>query len=56
MTIAFAGVYSPSVILKMALPWFGFKILMGFIYSPVALACVKFLKKDEQQNEEAAQV
>jgi len=47
MTIAFAGVYPPSVILKMALPWFVFKVLMGVVYSPVAAACVKFLKRNE---------
>jgi queuosine precursor transporter len=55
MTIAFAGVYSPSVILKMAIPWFGFKVLMGLAYSPIALVCVKFLKNSSAKDEEVPQ-
>lgn len=50
MLIAFAGVYSPKVILMMSIPWFIYKILMGLAYTPLSYGAIALLvrfKKDE---------
>ncbi len=44
MIIAFAGVYSPRTILFMSIPWFLYKIAMGFAYTPLSYGAIKILR------------
>lgn len=44
MFVAFFGVYSVSAIWLMIIPWWGFKILMGFCYTPLSYLAIYLLK------------
>jgi uncharacterized integral membrane protein (TIGR00697 family) len=52
MIIAFTGVYSPKVILFMSIPWFLYKIAMGFTYTPLAYGMIKVLRKFKDHGTE----
>ena len=52
MIIAFTGVYSPKVILFMSIPWFLYKIAMGFAYTPLAYGMIKVLRKFKDHGTE----
>jgi queuosine precursor transporter len=41
MIIAFYGVFSDERILMMALPWWLYKVTMGFLYSPISYFILK---------------
>ncbi len=45
MIIAFAGVYSLKTILLMSIPWFFYKIIMGFFYTPLSYGAIKIMRK-----------
>ena len=55
MFVAFLGVYPLKVIIMMTLPWWIFKVIMGFIYTPMSYLGIHLLrgknKKEEIQNE-----
>ncbi len=51
MIIAFAGVYSPKVILFMSIPWFLYKIIMGFLYTPLSYGAISLLTKLRKTND-----
>ena len=55
MFVAFLGVYPLKVIIMMTLPWWIFKVIMGFIYTPMSYQGIHLLrgknKKEEIQNE-----
>lgn len=53
MIIAFAGVYTPHQILLMSIPWWIYKICMGFVYTPLSYGMInilKYYKKDDSQS------
>lgn len=53
MTIAFAGIYSLKTIVLISIPWYLYKILMGFLYTPLSYLGIYFLKyenKSDQNN------
>ena len=45
MVIAFAGVYPPKTIILIILPWWIYKVLMGFLYTPLSYLGVYILRK-----------
>lgn len=53
MIIAFAGVYTPHQILLMSIPWWIYKVCMGFVYAPLSYGMInilKYYKKDDSQS------
>lgn len=48
MTIAFLGVYEWPVLLSLIVTWWLYKVLMGFLYTPLAYLGVKFLKEKDE--------
>ncbi|MCC6323854.1 queuosine precursor transporter [Candidatus Nomurabacteria bacterium] len=53
MIIAFAGVYPPHQILLMSIPWWIYKVCMGFVYTPLSYGMINILKyyrKDDSQS------
>jgi uncharacterized integral membrane protein (TIGR00697 family) len=53
MIIAFAGVYTPHQILLMSIPWWIYKVCMGFVYTPLSYGMINILKyyiKDDSQS------
>jgi uncharacterized integral membrane protein (TIGR00697 family) len=53
MIIAFAGVYTPHQILLMSIPWWIYKVCMGFVYTPLSYGMInilKYYKKDDSQS------
>lgn len=45
MSIAFVGVFAPEKILTMAIPWWIYKVLGGFIYTLISYFILSLLKK-----------
>jgi len=50
MTIAFAGVYSLKTMLLIGAPWFVYKVIMGFLYTPLSYLGIYFLKYENKSN------
>ena len=50
MLIAFAGIYSIKTILLIGLPWWLYKVGMGFIYTPLSYLGVYLLKYENKSN------
>lgn len=48
--VAFAGVYSYSVLLSMILTWWLYKVVMGFLYTPLAYIGVSLLRGKEPEK------
>ncbi len=46
MLIAFLGVYETPVLLSIMLTWWLYKILMGFLYTPLSYLAIKLLKNE----------
>ena len=46
MFVAFLGIYSIHTILLIIIPWWIFKVLMGFLYTPISYLGVYLLKKE----------
>jgi hypothetical protein len=44
MTIAYAGILPVSVIFAIILPWWLYKVLMGFLYTPLSYLGIRLLK------------
>jgi len=45
MSIAFVGIYPATTILLIIIPWWLFKVLMGFLYTPLSYLGIYFLRK-----------
>ena len=50
MSIAFVGVYPVKTILLIVLPWWIFKVLMGFVYTPLSYLGIHILRKYEKTS------
>src|SRR5207247_631599 len=50
MSIAFVGVYPLSTIIKIIIPWWIFKVLMGVLYTPLSYLGIYLLKKDGNKD------
>ncbi|MEK7219429.1 MAG: queuosine precursor transporter [Patescibacteria group bacterium] len=46
MSIAFIGVYPIKTIMMIIIPWWIYKIFMGFLYTPLSYLFIRILKKD----------
>lgn len=49
MVIAYAGVLPWQVILGIIIPWWLYKVAMGFLYTPLSYIGVKLLKEPEEK-------
>ena len=45
MSIAFIGVYPIKTIMMIIIPWWIYKIFMGFLYTPLSYLFIRILKK-----------
>lgn len=50
MIIAFAGVYSFRTMLLIGAPWFFYKVIMGFLYTPLSYLGIYLLKYENKSN------
>jgi uncharacterized integral membrane protein (TIGR00697 family) len=50
MSIAFVGVYPLKTILLIIIPWWLFKVGMGFVYTPLSYLGVRLLKGKNESN------
>src|SRR5258708_21273803 len=50
MSVAFVGVYPLGTIVSIIIPWWIFKVLMGFLYTPLSYLGI-YLLKEKQLNE-----
>ena len=50
MSIAFIGVYPIKTILYIIIPWWFYKVLMGFLYTPLSYLGIRILKKYENKS------
>jgi hypothetical protein len=48
MLIAFAGVYSPKVLISIIISWWLYKVLAGFIFLPLSYLGLKLLRDKEE--------
>ena len=51
MSIAFIGVYPLGTIALIIIPWWLYKVLMGFLSTPLSYLGIRLLKDKESQNE-----
>src|SRR3989338_5785564 len=50
MLIAYLGVYPIKTILYIIIPWWLYKVLMGFLYTPLSYLGIRILKKYENKS------
>lgn len=50
MSIAFAGIYSLKTMLLIGVPWFVYKVIMGFLYTPLSYLGIYLLKYENKSN------
>ena len=50
MFVAFLGVYPVKTIIMMTIPWWLFKVLMGFVYTPLSYWGIHLLRGSNQQE------
>jgi len=50
MFVAFGGVYSVKTIILISLPWWLYKVLMGFIYTPLSYVGIYLLRYENKNN------
>ncbi len=51
MSIAFIGIYTIPTIIAIIIPWWLFKVLMGFFYTPISYLGIYFLRgKNNNEN------
>ncbi|MEI6529244.1 MAG: queuosine precursor transporter [Candidatus Falkowbacteria bacterium] len=50
MIVAFAGIYSPKTMLLIGAPWFVYKVIMGFLYTPLSYLGIYLLKYENKSN------
>ncbi|MFA6262661.1 MAG: queuosine precursor transporter [Patescibacteria group bacterium] len=48
MAIAFLGVYSLKTLILMSIPWYLYKIAIGFLYTPLSYLGIYFLKYENK--------
>ena len=53
MSIAFVGVYSVKTIILIIIPWWFYKVFMGFLYTPISYLAIRILR-GKNQNESYA--
>jgi len=51
MCIAFVGVYPMATIALIIIPWWLYKVLMGFLYTPLSYLGIYLLRGKDGQNE-----
>ncbi len=52
MSIAYVGILPIHTILLIIIPWWIYKIFMGFLYTPLSYLFIRVLKKDGNQNDQ----
>lgn len=52
MFVAFAGIYSVKTIILMGIPWYVYKIIMGFFYTPLSYVGIKLLNYENKSNQD----
>lgn len=50
MSIAYVGILPFSTILLIIIPWWIYKVFMGFLYTPLSYLFIRVLKKDGNQS------
>lgn len=50
MTVAFAGIYSFKTIVLISLPWWLYKVGLGFVYTPLSYLGIYILKYESKSN------
>ncbi len=50
MIIAFAGVYPTSTLISIIVTWWVYKVLMGFLYTPLSYLGIRLLKGKNNEN------
>lgn len=50
MFVAFGGIYSVKTIMLISLPWWLYKVLMGFIYTPLSYVGIYLLRYENKNN------
>lgn len=50
MTVAFLGVYSFKIIILISLPWWLYKVGMGFLYTPLSYLGIYLLRYENKSN------
>ena len=53
MSIAFVGVYPVKTIILIIIPWWFYKVFMGFLYTPISYLAIRILR-GKNQNESYA--
>lgn len=48
--VAFAGIYSIPTMIAMTIPWWIYKVFMGFLFTPLSYLAIYLLKDKENQN------
>lgn len=49
MVIAFAGVYPTKTLVSIIITWWAYKVLMGFLYTPLSYLGIKLLKERKEE-------
>lgn len=50
MVVAFAGIYSTPKLILMIIPWWIYKVLMGFAYTPISYLGIKLLRGNNESQ------
>lgn len=53
MTIAFAGVYPTGMLIRMIISWWLFKVIMGFLYTPLSYLGIRLLRGSHEEAPKA---
>ena len=48
--IAFTGLYSISTMIMMTIPWWIYKVFMGFLFTPLSYLAIGILKEKKDEN------
>jgi hypothetical protein len=51
MFVAFLGVYPLKTIIMMSLPWWLYKVAIGFVYTPLSYLGIYFLRYENKSNQ-----
>ncbi len=49
--VAFLGIYPPKVLIMMIIPWWIFKVFMGFVYTPLSYWAIHLLRGGNKLQE-----
>lgn len=50
MTVAFVGVYPTKTLIMIILPWWIYKVIMGFLYTPLSYLAIRLLRGKNYAN------